>query len=86
VGVLPIFVVEGTAPDLKQATMKARNAARHGPPAPSQSETKTKKATRTRFAGVLREVSCKYLVNNYSFIVIVMEISSIFSILDICKI
>ena len=57
VGVLPVFVVEGKAPDLKQATMKARNAARTNSSKPSKDSTR--KATRSRFASVLKEVrSC----------------------------
>ena len=52
VGVLPVFVVEGVAPELKQGTMKARNAARAGLP----NVTSEKQATRSRFTGVLKEV------------------------------
>lgn len=55
-GVLPVFVVEGVAPELKQATMKARNIARGG----SRAATSDKPATRRRFNSVLKEVHNYY--------------------------
>ncbi|KAJ8683429.1 hypothetical protein QAD02_019221 [Eretmocerus hayati] len=48
--IFPIFVLEGTAPDLKHKTIAKRNEIRHG-----GGEKKTKKPGRSRFNYILRE-------------------------------
>lgn len=56
VGVLPLYVVEGQAPDLKHATIRARNTARAGGSSAAGGGC-GKSATRKRFNSVLKEVS-----------------------------